>query len=220
MGRQLKVILTTILVVVLSSGLVMAGCVSSTPTPPAPTPTPPAPAPPAPAPAPTPPVPAPAPTLPVPAPAPPAPAPAQGPEVGKLAPDFKLQSLGGQTVSLSDFRGNPVLLNFWASWCGPCRAEMPFLQEIFESKEWSGKGLIILTIDIGESPSRVKEFMESYVLSFPVLLDTDRNLALEYNIRGIPTTFFIDKDGIIQDIKIGAFSSKTEIEKRLVKIIP
>ena len=145
---------------------------------------------------------------------------AQGPEVGKLAPDFKLQSLDGQTVSLGDFRGKPVLLNFWATWCPPCRFEMPFLQEIFENKEWSGKGLVILTIDIGENPSRVKEFMENYDLSFPVLLDTDQNLALEYNIRAIPTTFFIDKDGIIQDIKVGAFSSKTEIERRLIKIIP
>jgi peroxiredoxin len=180
----------------------LTGCVSSTPTPPAP-------APPAPAPAPTPPV-----------PAPPAPTPAQGPQVDKLAPDFKLQSLDGQTVSLGDFRGKPVLLNFWATWCPPCRAEMPFLQEIYEDKEWSEKGLVILTIDIGEDPSVVKEFMESYDLSFPVLLDTDQDVALEYNIRAIPTTFFIDKDGIIQDIKVGAFSSKTEIERRLIKVIP
>lgn len=179
------------LVLVSVSGLILAGCVSSTPTPPAPAP-----------------------------PAPPAPTPAQGPEVGKLAPDFKLQSLDGQTVSLGDFRGKPVLLNFWASWCGPCRAEMPFLQEIYEDKEWSGKGLVILTIDIGENPSVVKEFMENYDLSFPVLLDIDQDVALEYNIRAIPTTFFIDKDGIIQDIKVGAFSSKTEIERRLIKIIP
>ena len=202
MDRVLKVILVLMLVLVSVSGLMLTGCVSSTPTPPAP-------APPAPAPAPTPPV-----------PAPPAPTPAQGPQVDKLAPDFKLQSLDGQTVSLGDFRGKPVLLNFWATWCPPCRAEMPFLQEIYEDKEWSEKGLVILTIDIGENPSVVKEFMENYDLSFTVLLDTDQDVALEYNIRAIPTTFFIDKDGIIQDIKVGAFSSKTEIEKRLIKIIP
>jgi peroxiredoxin len=155
-----------------------------------------------------------------PAPAPPAPTPAQGPQVDKLAPDFKLQSLDGQTVSLGDFRGKPVLLNFWATWCPPCRFEMPFIQEIYENKEWSGKGLVILAIDIGENPSVVKEFMESYDLSFTVLLDIDQDVALEYNIRAIPTTFFIDKDGIIQDIKVGAFSSKTEIERRLIKVIP
>jgi len=175
--RLLKVILTIILVSVLGSGLVMAGCSSG-------------------------------PEL------------AQGPQVGKLAPDFQLQTLDGQTVSLGDFRGNPVLLNFWTSWCGPCRFEMPFIQEIFEKKEWSDTGLVILAIDIGENPSVVKEFMENFGLSFPALLDTNQDVALKYNIRAIPTTFFIDKDGIIQDIKVGAFSSKTEIEKQLIKIIP
>ena len=208
MDRVLKVILVLMLVLVSVSGLILAGCVSSTPTPlapgpPAPTPTPPVPAPPVPA--------------PVPAPPAPAPAPAQGPEVGKLAPDFKLQSLDGQTVSLGDFRGKSVLLNFWASWCGPCRLEMPFIQQIHE--EWSEKGLVVLTVNLQEDPDRVKEFVESFGLFFPVLLATNQEITLAYNIRGIPATFFIDKNGIIQDIKIGAFSSGAEIERRLGKII-
>jgi len=143
-------------------------------------------------------------------------APAQGTRTGNLAPDFQLASLGGQTVSLSDFRGNPVLLNFWASWCGPCKSEMPYIQRMHE--EWSGKGLVILAIDIGESSATVGEFVEKYALSFMVLLDTDQEVALKYNVRSIPTTFFIDKNGKIQDIKIGAFSSKAEIERRLEKI--
>ena len=145
-------------------------------------------------------------------------APAQGPQIGKLAPDFKLSNLEGQSVSLGDFRGKPVLLNFWASWCGPCRYEMPFIQEIYE--EWSGKGLIILAVNLQENPSQVKEFVESFGFSFPVLLATNQEVSLAYNIRGIPATFFIDKDGIIQDIKIGAFAGKTEIESRLRKIMP
>lgn len=142
------------------------------------------------------------------------------PQVGKLAPDFQLPDLDGQSVSLSDFRGKPVLVNFWATWCPPCRAEMPYIQEIFDDKEWSDKGLVILAIDKGESPSTVENFMQSYNLSFPVLLDINQNVALEYNIRGIPTTFLIDKDGIIQAIKVGAFSSKADIENNLSKIIP
>ena len=146
--------------------------------------------------------------------------PAQGPQVGKLAPDFQLQSLDGQTVSLSDLRGKPVLINFWASWCGPCRFEMPLLQEIFEEKEWSDKGLVILAINLGEDPSRVERFMKSYGFSFLTLLSAGQDVALEYNIRSIPATFFIDKEGIIQDIKVGVFSSKAEIERRLSKIIP
>ena len=144
--------------------------------------------------------------------------PAQGPEMGKLAPDFQLSNLDGQSVSLSDFRGKPVLLNFWASWCGPCRFEMPFIQTIYE--EWTGKGLVVLTVNLQESPARVREFVETLGLSFPVLLATSQDVPLVYNIRSIPTTFFIDRDGVIQDIKIGAFSSVAEIERRLGKIMP
>ncbi|MFC1911735.1 redoxin domain-containing protein [Chloroflexota bacterium] len=141
---------------------------------------------------------------------------AQGTQTGNLAPDFQLTSLDGQPVSLNDFRGNSVLLNFWASWCGPCKSEMPYLQMMHE--EWSSEGWVILAVDIGESPVTVSEFVAKYALSFMVLLDTDQQVALKYNVRSIPTTFFIDENGKIRDIKIGAFSSKAEIERRLEKI--
>jgi len=140
------------------------------------------------------------------------------PQVDKQAPDFQLLNLEGQAISLSDFRGKPVFLNFWATWCGPCRQEMPLIQEIFE--EQSDTGLVILAIDISEAPSTVKDFIQSGNFSFPVLLDTNQDVALEYNIRAIPTTFLIDKDGIIQEIKVGAFSNMIEIKKSLNKIIP
>ena len=143
---------------------------------------------------------------------------AQGVEVGDRAPDFQLQNLYGQSVSLSDQRGLPVLINFWATWCPPCRGEMPYIQGIYE--EWSDKGLVVLAINIGESSSTVEGFMQSNSLSFTVLLDTKQDVAQRYNIQYIPTTFFIDKDGIIQDKEIGPFQSKTQIENRLSKIIP
>jgi len=145
-------------------------------------------------------------------------APAEGTGVGKLAPDFQLQSLDGQVVSLSDFRGEAVLLNFWATWCGPCRFEMPFLQQVYEER--SDQGLVILAVNIGESQSEVKEFMESFDLSFLTVLDTATEVARQYNIRGIPTTFFLDKDGVIQDLKIGSFTSEVELALKLSKIIP
>ena len=145
--------------------------------------------------------------------------PGQAPRVGNMAPDFQLPDLEGRTVSLSDFHGMPVLLNFWATWCGPCRAEMPFIQDVFEDKKFSEKGLVILAVNLGESRSKVEQFMETYGLSFEVLLDTSQDVGQAYNIRGIPTTFFIDKDGIIKDIKIGAFSNTEEIEWRLVNSI-
>jgi len=142
----------------------------------------------------------------------------QQPVIGKPAPNFKLQSLDGQSISLSDFRGKPVLINFWATWCGPCRIEMPYLQQIYE--EWHGKGMVVLTINIGESSSQIKEFMQSQGLSLPVLLDKGGSVAQKYNILGIPTTFFLDKDGVIQDKIISAFQNKAQIEKRLDKILP
>lgn len=137
--------------------------------------------------------------------------------VGQPAPNFELQSLDGQSVSLKDFKGKPVLINFWATWCGPCVYEMPFLQEIHD--EWSSKGLILLAINDGESLSKVSQFMQRYNFSLPVLLDNRQAVAKKYNIVGIPTTFFIDKDGIIQEKVIGAFPNKAEIEARLSKLM-
>jgi len=145
-------------------------------------------------------------------------APVEGAQLDNLAPDFQLQNLDGQTVSLSNLRNKPVLINFWATWCPPCRGEMPYIQEIYE--EWTDKGLVLLAINIGESSSKAEELMQSQNLSFTVLLDTKQAIAQNYNITGIPTTFFIDKDGIIQDKVIGAFQNKTQIEDKLSKIMP
>ncbi|MDO8491296.1 MAG: redoxin domain-containing protein, partial [Dehalococcoidia bacterium] len=93
------------------------------------------------------------------------------PRVGSLAPDFTVKMLTGETLRLSDLRGKPVFLNFWASWCPPCRAEMPILQQVFEDKALSDRGLVLLGIDLGEDPATVDSFMKSNGLSFTVLLD-------------------------------------------------
>lgn len=142
----------------------------------------------------------------------------QNPWIGKPAPDFQFQgSDDEQPVSLSDLKGKPVLINFWATRCGPCRVEMPYLQQVYD--EWQVKGLLLLAINIGESPSEIAEFMQSQELSFPVLLDSEGEIAQKYNIQYIPSTFFIDKDGIIQDMRVGSFQSKAEIESSLSKLI-
>lgn len=140
-----------------------------------------------------------------------------GPQVGKTPPDFKLSTLDGRTVSLRDFRGSPVMLNFWASWCPPCRYEMPFFQQIWE--EWHGKGLVILAMNIGETAATAQKFMDDSGFTFPVLLDSDQDVALNYNIRSIPTTFFLDEAGVIRDMKIGAFINKSSVESKLSRII-
>ncbi len=141
-----------------------------------------------------------------------------GPRVGQRAPDFELKNLDGQTISLEDLRGKAVLLNFWATWCGPCRGEMPYLEEIYQ--EWSDEKLLLLAINIGESSSQAKDFLQSNNLSLPVLLDIRQAVAEQYNITAIPTTFFIDKDGIIQDKVVGSFRDKETIESYIFKIVP
>jgi len=138
--------------------------------------------------------------------------------VGQIAPDFKLQNLEGKTVSLRSLKGKPVLINFWATWCDACLYEMPILEQIYE--EWSEKGLVMLAINAGESPAKIQSFLKRYNFSIPVLLDTSEAVARRYGVTGLPTTFFIDKSGILQDKVIGAFPNKAEIEKRLSKIIP
>jgi len=141
-----------------------------------------------------------------------------GPELDKPAPDFQFQSPEGQATSLGNLRGEPVILNFWATWCGPCVHEMPYLQQVYE--EWSGKGLVLLAINIDATSSKVTEFLQGHSLFLPVLLDTKQDIARRYNIQYIPTTFFIDKDGIIQVVKVGAFPNKEAIETDLSKIMP
>lgn len=143
----------------------------------------------------------------------------QSPETARLAPNFELQNLENQTVSLGDLKGKPVLLNFWASWCGPCRMEMPFLQEIFVDPEYKEGGLVILAVNLGETASVAQGFMDNNGLSFMVLLDTKQEVGTLYNIQYIPTTYLIDKDGKIRKVKIGAFLNKAEITSLLGSVI-
>jgi len=142
----------------------------------------------------------------------------EGTKVGNLAPDFQFYDSEGDLVSLSDLRGRPIILNFWATWCGPCVYEMPYIQQVHE--EQSDKGLVLLAINMGGTSSQVEEFLQSHDLSLPVLLDAKRDVAARYNIRYIPTTFFVDKDGTIQAVKVGAFLNREAMEDYLDKIMP
>ena len=136
------------------------------------------------------------------------------PDLGKSAPDFTLQNIEGKNISLSDFKGKTVILNFWATWCGPCQYETPFFQAIHN--EQSGKGVVILAIDIKESPATVKNFANSKGVSFPILLDTEAKVAQKYCLPGaLPITIFINAEGVIKARKIGAFRSEAELESML-----
>jgi peroxiredoxin len=136
--------------------------------------------------------------------------------LGKPAPDFQFAGPGGQPVSLSDLQGRPVLLNFWATYCPPCVHEMPYLQQVWD--DWQTGGLVLLAINIGESSSEVQGFMQGQGFTFPVLLDGNGAIAAKYGIKGIPTTFFIDGEGIIQQVQVGAFPNAAAIEESLSQL--
>ncbi|ACL70569.1 TlpA family protein disulfide reductase [Halothermothrix orenii] len=123
-----------------------------------------------------------------------------GTAIGLLAPDFTLTKLSGEEVSLSDFRGKKVFLNFWASWCPPCQAEMPYIQKLYTEH---GDDVAILGVDIGEDKGTVAEFMLVNGYTFPVALDKKREVAAKYLVRGIPTTYIIDEDGIVTHRHVG-----------------
>ena len=123
------------------------------------------------------------------------------PRAGAAAYPFTLSDLAGNEVSLSDLRGQKVLVNFWAPWCGPCRIEIPALVKAYA--EYHDQGLEIVAINMLEDPQRVAAFVEQFGMSFPVLLDRDGKVAQSYFVRGIPTSVFVDEEGIIQAVHVG-----------------
>ncbi len=141
-----------------------------------------------------------------------------GPQVGKLAPDFTLQNTDGDTVTLSELRGSPVMINFWATWCGPCGEEMPYLQEIYDI--YTPMGLVFLSVDTGESADKVRGYLTDRSLTFPVLLDSDQKVSLDkYGLQYLPTTVLIDEDGIILKMPFGGFLSRQQIEQELLSLV-
>jgi peroxiredoxin len=128
------------------------------------------------------------------------------PEAGKPAPDFTLRSLDGEVVSLGDFRGQTVVLNFWATWCGPCRREFPEFVEAYERNK--DRGLVILAVNLRENTQSVREFASDFGATFPVLLDADGSVASQYRLRGLPVTWFIDAQGFARLQIIGLVSER------------
>lgn len=124
------------------------------------------------------------------------------PAVGERAPDFALLSVADNSsvVRLSDFRGRPVVLNWFASWCGPCRAEIPEYQA---AQDALGDDVVFLGVNLAESPETAAGFLQSLGATFPALLDADGSIADHYRLRGMPTSIFIDADGVVQAIWTG-----------------
>jgi peroxiredoxin len=120
-------------------------------------------------------------------------------KAGAPAPEFELTSLDGRTVTLSELRGKPVLVSFGATWCPPCREEAPFLQKLHETHP----ELTVLLINQEESPEKVQKYADGLGLSLTILLDRDGRISRRYHIYAIPSSFFIDREGILRAITIG-----------------
>jgi peroxiredoxin len=112
---------------------------------------------------------------------------------GTRSIDFTLSDLSGKKVSLSSFKGKLVFLNFWATWCPPCRGEMPSMERLYQKLK--GQGLAILAVDLQEDAKSVQKFVAEHKLTFPILLDTDGKVGATYGARSIPTTYIIGRDG-------------------------
>lgn len=134
-----------------------------------------------------------------------------GLNIGQKAPDFELNTLHNETVELSEFQGQKVMLNFWASWCPPCRAEMPDMQRFYEDGD-----VQILAVNLTQTEERltdVEQFVEEFELTFPILLDEDIKVATLYQIQPIPTSYLIDSEGYIRHVSIGPMNYEMLVQQ-------
>lgn len=137
------------------------------------------------------------------------------PQEDSIAPDFTLRNTEGESVQLSQLRGHPVLINFWATWCAPCRIEMPFFQDRYE--KFQQEGFQILAVDFDEPEDEVAVFGEELGLTFDLLLDPGAEIQSLYRVLGYPTSFFVDREGVIQAQHIGVMT-EDQLDNNLAQI--
>ena len=130
--------------------------------------------------------------------------PSVGTEIGEIAPDFTGTTLEGKTITLSDFRGQIVLVNDFATWCGPCQAETPYLVEVYNAE---GGEVVFIGLNLQESESKVVEFKEQHDIPYPLVLDPDGKITELYRPVGLPTSWFIDSDGVVQYVHAGPMTT-------------
>lgn len=145
------------------------------------------------------------------------PGPVDTPIVGRPAPAFDLQTLDGSRLSLADLRGSAVVLNFWASWCIPCREEAPLLTAA--NATYGPRGVRILGVVYQDSADNARDFMRRYGQTYPGLLDLDGRTAIDYAVFGIPETFFIDASGVVRSRQVGALTD-AELRRQIEAIVP
>ena len=123
------------------------------------------------------------------------------PKVGTLAPDFTLKTSNGKNLKLSEHRGEVVMINFWATWCGPCRQEMPLLNRLHE--QYRKAGFTLLGVSVDDKPQAAQDMARQLGVGFPVLFDTDKQVSRRYDVDAMPSTLLIDRDGKVRYIHRG-----------------
>jgi cytochrome c biogenesis protein CcmG, thiol:disulfide interchange protein DsbE len=138
---------------------------------------------------------------------------------GFQAPDFKLDTLQGGSMQLSALRGKPVLVSLWASWCPPCKAEMPAFEKVY--RQYGDQGFTILAVNASNQDSQAdaQAFVQANDLTFPILLDTQGRVSQLYDLRSLPTSFFIDRDGVIREIVVGGPLSQAGLQIRVERLL-
>jgi peroxiredoxin len=138
--------------------------------------------------------------------------------VGELAPEIDLPTLTGERIVLSQLVGKPVVVNFWATWCPPCRAEFPTL--VRKYKQYQDQGLVIIGVNTQDTNSDegIRTFMQNTLVNFPIVRDRDERVTRAYNVRGLPTSVFIDRQGIIREIIVGGLIEDDFLDKQIAKI--
>ena len=139
-------------------------------------------------------------------------------KLGEPAPNFQLQDLDGRLVTLSDLRGTVVLLNFWATWCGPCRVEMPAMEELYRMFQRKDFEILAVSTD-AEGVSVTKPFQQKNRLTFPILHDSDYRVGLTYGARSLPMTFMVDRQGIVRHQIFGARDWSAPEAQQLIQML-
>jgi thiol-disulfide isomerase/thioredoxin len=147
-----------------------------------------------------------------------APAAPQGIRRGADAPDISVTTVTGELVRLSDFKGRPVMINFWASWCGPCTAEMKNIEAVYQDYK-DEQQFVVLAVNQGESEDTVKGYAELWKLNFRLLMDKSDEAGRRYRIQALPTTIFVDHEGKIYEVEYGGPMSEEFIRERVEALI-
>ena len=141
------------------------------------------------------------------------------PQKGFLAPDFELKTPGGDSIKLSDLRGQAVLVNLWATWCPPCRAEMQTIETVYN--EYKDQGFTVLAVNMTyqDAPLEIMPFVDSQGLTYPILLDETGDMANAYQLKSLPSSYFIDREGIIDEVVIGGPMAEALLRTRVEEIL-